>query len=479
MNRLHIDQIHILRPKAQRILPLDSGEMNDMILVDDSEVFRFPRNDESRQRLHYEARVLRRLDGSLVTPIPKLLHFDQTVPFSVLSYIAGEIYDEKMVRELSKEQKALLAVTLATFMRELNDHLDVPELDNWTKELMSEPETWDAYYERIANTQSENPYLACYKSQYEKVTDLRSSVVNVPVIAIHGDLHAGNMLFDNGRLAGLIDFGDCETGTIYNELRPLYSLGEDIVQMVVSELDDALGDVSLDLVREFTIMHELSVLARSTPEQLIGGSRVRIAQEMLRDLLGADWDTTQATQIKAVIFDCFGVLTAEDWIPFRRRHFKGDDAKAFAQNMMQRFVTGNIQLKEFVSTIATKAGVGEDQVLDSLAESQPDIKLFGWIAEHKSAYKIGMLSNAGRDTLDTLFTSQQRALFDDVVLSYQVGVAKPNPEVYLLAAKRLGVQPEECLFVDDKEMFCVAARKVGMKAIRYEDFDDFAENVQL
>lgn len=471
--------IRQIRPDASEILPLESGEMNDMILVDTSEVFRFPRNDESRQRLHYESRVLTKLDGSLVTPIPRLLHFDENVPFSVLSFISGEIYNEKQIRDLSSEQKASLAVTLATFMRELNDHLEVPELDNWTTELMSEPESWDAYYERIARTESESSYLKRYKMQYEKVIRLRSTVANVPTIAIHGDLHAGNMLFNGGELAGLIDFGDCETGTIYNELRPLYSLGGDIVGKVVHELGDVLGDISLELVREFAIMHELSVLARSNSVQLTTGSRVQIARELLGDWLGGDWDTEKEAQVKAIIFDCFGVLTSEGWIPFRQRHFKGDVAKEFAQKMMQRLVTGRIQTGEFVTTIAEKGDLEEHEVRASLSGSMPDIELFKWIGKHKSQYKIGMLSNAGSDMLHTLFTPEQRALFDDVVLSYQVGVAKPNPEVYLLAAKRLGVRPEECVFVDDKEQFCHAARNVGMKAVRYTEYEDFETVVAI
>lgn len=465
------------RPQAERITPLISGEMNDMILVDETEVFRFPRNDESRQRLYYESRVLRRLDHALVTPIPKLLYFDEKEPFSVLSYIAGEIYDEEQIRDLSYEEKASLAVTLATFMRELNNHLDVSELDNWTKELMSKPETWDAYYERIASTTGDNVYLKRYKSQYEKVTRLRSTVVNVPVIAIHGDLHAGNMLFQNGQLSGLIDFGDCETGTIYNELRPLCSLGEDIVKMVVTELGDALGEVNLELIKEFAIMHELSVLARSTSDQLAEGSRVQVARDLLGTWLGDNWDTAPDIQIQAIIFDCFGVLTSERWIPFRRKHFHTGEAKAFAQKMMGMLVTGRILPQEFVSTIAEKGDVGEDEVMDSLTGSSPDEKLFDWIHKNKHLYKIGMLSNVGSDRLDTLFTKDHIEVFDDIVLSFHVGMAKPDPKIYELAAERLGVQPSECLFVDDKEIYCQAARDVGMKSIRYRDYDAFVNDL--
>ena len=59
------------------------------------------------------------------------------------------------------------------------------------------------------------------------------------------------------------------------------------------------------------------------------------------------------------------------------------------------------------------------------------------------------------------------ALFDDVVVSAEVGLAKPDPEVFRLAARRLGLPPAECVFVDDWDVNVGAAREVGMAAILY------------
>ncbi len=54
-------------------------------------------------------------------------------------------------------------------------------------------------------------------------------------------------------------------------------------------------------------------------------------------------------------------------------------------------------------------------------------------------------------------------------VSTDVGVRKPDPEAYLGAARRLGVTPDRCLFVDDREKNIAAARAVGMDAARFED----------
>ena len=55
------------------------------------------------------------------------------------------------------------------------------------------------------------------------------------------------------------------------------------------------------------------------------------------------------------------------------------------------------------------------------------------------------------------------------MISAEVGLHKPQPEIYLLASKRLGVEPERCVFVDDLRENCAGAEAVGMTAILHRD----------
>ena len=55
--------------------------------------------------------------------------------------------------------------------------------------------------------------------------------------------------------------------------------------------------------------------------------------------------------------------------------------------------------------------------------------------------------------------------FDEVLVSSEIGIRKPDPQIYLLAAERLGREPAECLFVDDVEVNLAPARKLGMHTI--------------
>lgn len=83
-------------------------------------------------------------------------------------------------------------------------------------------------------------------------------------------------------------------------------------------------------------------------------------------------------------------------------------------------------------------------------------------------YRIGVLSNADRSLEGRIRDGMGIAdMFDDVVCSAIVGLAKPDPAIYLLAAERLGVPPEECLFVDDASRNVEAAAALGMTAVHY------------
>jgi putative hydrolase of the HAD superfamily len=77
--------------------------------------------------------------------------------------------------------------------------------------------------------------------------------------------------------------------------------------------------------------------------------------------------------------------------------------------------------------------------------------------------RTGLISNSmGVDRYDR---STFPELFDGVVISGDVGIHKPQPEIFLLGAKRTGVAPHQCVFVDDLRQNCEGAEAVGMTAV--------------
>lgn len=174
--------------------------------------------------------------------------------------------------------------------------------------------------------------------------------------------------------------------------------------------------------------------------------------------------------IKAVIFDCYGVLTQDGWTPFKEKYISGNDEIEMQIRLLGRDVdTGVRSENEMIEQTAKITGANIGEVRRALSVQVVNDELINYIENTlKPDMKIGLLSNASHDVVDDLF-ADKKYIFDATTISYQVGVAKPDIEAYELAARRLGVEPEECVFVDDRERFCVAAEDAGMAWVVFND----------
>ena len=97
------------------------------------------------------------------------------------------------------------------------------------------------------------------------------------------------------------------------------------------------------------------------------------------------------------------------------------------------------------------------------------------VDELRKSYKIGLLSNTSVEYTSAVKDQSFWAHFDDVVFSYKVGLRKPDPEIYRLAAERLGFPSEQLVFVDDMPVNVEGAREVGMQGIVFENIDQLKE----
>jgi putative hydrolase of the HAD superfamily len=87
----------------------------------------------------------------------------------------------------------------------------------------------------------------------------------------------------------------------------------------------------------------------------------------------------------------------------------------------------------------------------------------------KNGIQTGILSNIYDVSADILKRDDFYKDFDPIILSYEVGYAKPDPEIYQIATERLGVKPDQVLFIDDQEKCLPPARQLGMHVIRADN----------
>lgn len=99
-----------------------------------------------------------------------------------------------------------------------------------------------------------------------------------------------------------------------------------------------------------------------------------------------------------------------------------------------------------------------------------DAELLDYIRGLRPDYKTGMITNAWPDTRQLIEEQWELVpLFDEIVISAEVGLAKPDPAIYRLALDQLGLPPQAAVFVDDFSENVAAARQLGMQAVKYED----------
>jgi epoxide hydrolase-like predicted phosphatase len=180
--------------------------------------------------------------------------------------------------------------------------------------------------------------------------------------------------------------------------------------------------------------------------------------------------------VKGLIVDFGGVLTTNVFDSFKafcRAEGLPEDAvkKMFRERgeglaLLRRLETGELTADGFSAQFAPLLGVSAENLVERLFGGiAPDEPMLEAVRRSRQAgIKTGLISNSWGDGI-AYEPALMEELFDAVVISGEVGLHKPQPEIFRLGAERIGVAPEECVFVDDLRENCAGAEAVGMKAI--------------
>lgn len=177
--------------------------------------------------------------------------------------------------------------------------------------------------------------------------------------------------------------------------------------------------------------------------------------------------------IKAVIFDCFGVLYPHSSGNFYNKNqelFK--DSPGLLDKLNLQIDLGEINRAQFFKELEKATNIPAATIQQEFDDEQhsPDTALVELIKKLKQKYRIALLSNAGEEEIGIIYRDGIADLFDVKTVSYKVGFVKPANEIYLSCLKELSVKPEEAIFVDDSAVNIEAAKKLGIQTLIYPDF---------
>jgi len=183
--------------------------------------------------------------------------------------------------------------------------------------------------------------------------------------------------------------------------------------------------------------------------------------------------------IKAVAFDIGGVLEVtpptgidEEWE--RRLGLDPGELAARLDGVFEPAAVGAVTEAELHRQVGEALGVGRDLVEEMMADLWEEylgtlnVELFEFAAGLRPAYRTGIISNSSVGAREREQERYRMAELTDVLIySHEVGITKPDPRIYRLAWQRLGVQPNEMIFVDDLPQNVAAARDLGIHAILF------------
>ncbi|HYF97110.1 MAG TPA: HAD-IA family hydrolase [Patescibacteria group bacterium] len=180
---------------------------------------------------------------------------------------------------------------------------------------------------------------------------------------------------------------------------------------------------------------------------------------------------------KAIIFDFFGVIQAD---PYQRwlskRGLKREGSFADIADAMDR---GFITREDFFERLSELSDDTVENIRKTLYDEKfIDEELVKLISLLKQKYQIGLLSNSRGDYLRPILDKHGiTQLFDEIIISSEVGIIKPDPAIFELALGRTGITAEQAIFIDDNETNAQAAASIGIKSIWYKDLTSLKEKL--
>jgi 2-haloacid dehalogenase len=191
------------------------------------------------------------------------------------------------------------------------------------------------------------------------------------------------------------------------------------------------------------------------------------------------------------VFDFGGVLF--DWSPYYlfNQYFNND------KQVVDRFLT-DIEFAAF--NLEQDKGRPFDEAVAEMVEKFPQyeaalraydrdwVVMFGGAIQptvdilaaiKQAGYPLYALSNWSVDKFDLIKPGQDfLEWFEDIVLSGEEKIAKPDPRIYSILLERAGRRAEECLFIDDSKGNIIAADQLGFNTILYESSEQLKRELQ-
>ena len=178
---------------------------------------------------------------------------------------------------------------------------------------------------------------------------------------------------------------------------------------------------------------------------------------------------------RGIIFDCDGTLA--DTMPLHWRAWQVITTRHGLRLPEDRFYSlGGVPSRDILRILSTEQGVPIDPLvvarekeavyLPLIAQVEPINTVVGVAREHYGKIPLAVASGGTRSIIEQVLDHLGiRSLFQAIVTSEDIVNQKPAPDIFLEAARRLGVPPQFCRAYEDTDLGMRAIRAAGMEAV--------------
>lgn len=244
---------------------VDTGYQN-IILVAGEHVYRFPRTKEAWQLDKFESAICGMICRSCDLPIPKIVKISDDPAHIVVSQLQGTHLSEKLT-ELSRQERSMYAKQFASFAYSLHTSISGHEYLKMKRDnnIINDPiDDWENYMpEYLLRTEHLSKEQQRIAREWYGIwaQDLNKQD---RTIVVHDDLHTGNVFVEDGKITGVIDFGEAKIGSVEQELRHLYRADEDTLRAGVEEYIRLSGkQISYVIAKNWAIAHEIATFSKA------------------------------------------------------------------------------------------------------------------------------------------------------------------------------------------------------------------------
>ncbi len=191
-------------------------------------------------------------------------------------------------------------------------------------------------------------------------------------------------------------------------------------------------------------------------------------------------------KINTFIFDCFGVVCSTPLFSWYEENMTN---RGFTDNkfldVCKELDLGNLSEEDIAEYLSRYKEITlnkekiQDQIDGYLKINADIIDIINKLKNKK--YKIVLLSNANNSYFERkIYTTypEFKNLFDDIIISSNIKMLKPDPKIYIYTLQKINSKPEESLFIDDSQTNVDGALKIGMQGFLYTDSVSFAEYIK-